>query len=247
MNNGSDGATSSMWLEGGAAAAERGYHWMTFDGPGQQSTLFEQAIPFRPDWEAVLTPVLETMLARSDVDGDHVALIGVSQAGFWVPRAISYEHRFAAAVADGGVVDVSVGWVDQLSDEMRQLLQDGKRDEFDRRVQLVASQVPTVRATLDFRGRPYGIGGDSPFDLYTTVESYRLGDEVNGITTPLLITDPEDEQFFPGQPQQLYDLVSGPKTLVHFSAQEGADGHCEPLARSLRDTRIFDWLDEYLR
>ena len=65
-------------------------------------------------------------------------MIGVSQAGFWVPRGISFEHRFAAAVADGGVVDVSVGWVGQLSEEMRQLLQDGNRDEFDRRVQLVA-------------------------------------------------------------------------------------------------------------
>jgi hypothetical protein len=247
MNNGSDGATSSMWLEGGAAAAERGYHWMTFDGPGQQATLFEQGIPFRPDWEAVLTPVVDAMLTRSDVDPGHVALIGVSQAGFWVPRAISFEHRFAAAVADGGVVDVSVGWVDQLSAEMRELLEDGNRDEFDRRALLVASQSPEVKATLDFRGRPYGIAGDSPYDLYRTVESYRLGDEVKQITTPLLITDPEDEQFFPGQPQQLYDLVAGSKQLVHFSAHEGANGHCEPLARSLRDTRIFDWLDQYLQ
>jgi hypothetical protein len=247
MNNGSDGATSSMWLEGGAAAAERGYHWMTFDGPGQQAALFEQGIPFRPDWEAVLTPVVDAMLARPDVDPDHVALIGVSQAGFWVPRAISFEHRFTAAVADGGVVDVSVGWVDQLSDEMRKLLEVGNRDEFDRRVQLAARELPAVKATLDFRGRPYGIRSDSPYDLYRTVESYRLGDEVKHITTPLLITDPDDEQFFPGQPQQLYDLVPGPKQVVHFSAQEGANGHCEPLARSLRDTRIFDWLDQYLQ
>jgi hypothetical protein len=247
VNNGSDGATSSMWLEGGAAAAERGYHWMTFDGPGQQAALFEQGIPFRPDWEAVLTPVLDTILARPDVDTERVALIGVSQAGFWVPRAISFEHRFAAAVADGGVVDVSAGWVDQLSEEMRQLLEDGNRDEFDRRVRLLASQVPSVSAALEFRGRPYGVGGDSAYDLYKTVESYRLGDEVEDIATPLLITDPEDEQFFPGQPKQLYDLVTGPKELVHFSAHEGANGHCEPMARSLRDTRIFDWMDGYLR
>jgi hypothetical protein len=247
MNNGSDGATSSMWGEGGAAAAERGYHWMTFDGPGQQATLFEQGIPFRPDWEAVLTPVLDTFLARADVDSDRVALIGVSQAGFWVPRAISFEHRFAAAVADGGVVDVSAGWIEKLPEEMRQLLQDGNREEFDRRVRFVERQVPSARATLDFRGRPYGIDGDSAYDLYQTVATYRLGDEVKDIATPLLITDPEDEQFFPGQPRQLYDLVDCPKELVRFTAHEGASGHCEPLARSLRDTRIFDWLDQYLR
>jgi hypothetical protein len=246
MNNGSDGATSSMWIEGGAAAAERGYHWMTFDGPGQQAALYEQNIPFRHDWEAVLTPVLDAMLARPDVDAEHVALIGVSQAGYWVPRAIAFEHRFAAAVADGGVVDVSVSWIGNLPEPMKKQLLDGDRDAFDREMQAAEAAAPKAKATLDFRAKPYGLGGDSRFDLFSAVAAYRLGDEVNNIRTPLLITDPDDEQFFPGQPQQLYDLVTGPKELVRFTAQEGAAGHCEPMARSLRETRIFDWLEGYL-
>ncbi len=247
MNNGSDGATSAMWLEGGAAAAERGYHWMTFDGPGQQAALYERNIPFRHDWEAVLTPVLDALLRRPDVDEDRVAVIGVSQAGYWVPRAIAFEHRFAAAVADGGVVDVSVPWLEHLPDLMRQQLHDGDREAFDREMQLAESGSASATARLDFRGKPYGLSGGSRFDLYRAVSRYRLGDEVQNITTPLLITDPDDEQFFPGQPQQLHDLVPGPKELVRFTAHEGANGHCEPMARSLRDTRIFDWLEGYLR
>jgi hypothetical protein len=247
MNNGSDGATSAMWLEGGAAAAERGYHWMTFDGPGQQAALYEQKIPFRHDWEAVLTPVLDAILPRPDVDENRVALIGVSQAGYWVPRAIAFEHRFAAAVADGGVVDVSAGWIEHLPEMMREQLRNGERDAFDREMQIAESRSPAAKATLDFRSKPYGFDGGSRFDLYQAVASYRLGDEVSSITTPLLITDPDDEQFFPGQPQQLYDLVPGTKELIRFTRDEGAGGHCEPMARSLRDTRIFDWLDGYLR
>jgi hypothetical protein len=47
LNNGSDGPTSHMGLFGGWAALERGYHAMTFDGPGQQAALFLQGIPFR--------------------------------------------------------------------------------------------------------------------------------------------------------------------------------------------------------
>jgi hypothetical protein len=43
VNNGSDGPTSHMWVQGGAAAAVRGYHWMTFDGPGQQAARFKEA------------------------------------------------------------------------------------------------------------------------------------------------------------------------------------------------------------
>src|ERR1700733_1273539 len=88
VNNGSYQATSEMWTQVGAAAAERGYHWLTFDGPGQQAMLFEQRIPFRPDWEAVLTPVLDGVLARDDVDPGRVAVIGVGQGGYLVARAL---------------------------------------------------------------------------------------------------------------------------------------------------------------
>ena len=46
-------------------------------------------------------------VARDDVDEARVAVWGVSQAGYWVPRALTVEQRFAAAVVDPGVVDVS--------------------------------------------------------------------------------------------------------------------------------------------
>jgi Prolyl oligopeptidase family len=246
VNNGSDGATSQMLVDGGAGAAERGYHWMTFDGPGQQAALYEQKIPFRPDWEAVLTPVLDAMLARPDVDPDRIAVIGVSQAGYWVPRALAFEHRFAAAVADPGVVDVSTCWTDSLPHVMRNQLRDGKQSAFDREMHLAELFQHDTKATLTFRGHPYGIENGSRFALFQTVTDYRLGDEVAQITTPLLITNPEDEQFWPGQAQQLYDRLPGTKKLVSFTAAEGANRHGEPMARSLRDARIYDWLEGYL-
>ena len=75
---------------------------------------------------------------------------------------------------------------------------------------------------------------------------YRLGDEVAQIDTPLLITEPEGEQFWPGQSQALLDRLPGEKELVRFTAEEGAGRHCEPMAPALRDARVFDWLDGYL-
>jgi hypothetical protein len=247
VNNGSDGATSQMFVDGGAGAAERGYHWMTFDGPGQQAALYEQQIPFRPDWEAVLTPVIDAIFARADVDRDRVAVIGVSQGGYWVPRALAFEHRFAAAVADPGVVDVSTPWTDPLPHVMRSQLREGKQGVFDREMHLAELFQHDTKTTLAIRGHPYGVQNGSRFALFQTVAEYRLGDEIEQITTPLLITDPEGEQFWPGQAQQLYDRLRGAKELVTFSAAEGANRHCEPLARSLRDARIYDWLDGYLR
>jgi hypothetical protein len=69
---------------------------------------------------------------------------------------------------------------------------------------------------------------------------------VDQLTTPLLIADPEGEQFWPGQSQRLSDNLHNTKQLVAFTADEGADRHCEPLARSLLEQRMFDWLDETL-
>ena len=246
LNNGSDGATSQMWVSGGAAAADRGYHWMTFDGPGQQATLFEQQLHFRPDWEAVLTPVLDAMLARDDVEIDHVAVIGVSQAGYWVPRALGFEHRCAAAVVDPGVVDVSTSWTDPLPSPMRHRLAEGDQAAFDREMHLGELFSPTTAATLRFRAAPYGPQGSSRFALYQSIRAYRLGAEVEQITTPILVTDPEGEPFWPGQSRQLYDRLRGPKRLVAFSADHGAAGHCEPRGAAQREACIFDWLKSYL-
>lgn len=71
----------------------------------------------------------------------------------------------------------------------------GRRHQVD--ALLSAPKDPTVARTLTFRAKPYG--KTSPFDLLTEVNRYTLYDVVDKITTPMLITDPEDEQFFPGQ------------------------------------------------
>jgi Prolyl oligopeptidase family len=246
MNNGSDGATSAMWGHGGAAAGEHGYHWMTFDGPGQQYALYEQGIPFRPDWEAVLTPVVDAMVARADVDSDRMAVIGISQGGFWVPRALAFEHRLAAAVADGGVIDIARSWYAPLPAPLRELFETGQKEAFDATVRKGEAANPAGAAALEFRGRPYGITSGSRYDLFKAVSAYRLGEEVNDITTPMLVCDPDDDQFLPGQSRELYDRLPGEKRLVHFTAEEGASRHCEPMGLAVRDARIFDWLEGYL-
>jgi hypothetical protein len=99
MNNGSDPITS-IWPPVSAGGVARGYNVLVFDGPGQQSMLFERNIPFRHDWEQVITPVVDFLLARPDVDPAGIVLYGISQAGYWVPRALAFEHRIAAAIAD---------------------------------------------------------------------------------------------------------------------------------------------------
>lgn len=128
---------------------------------------------------------------------------------------------------------------------MRGLLDKGDRAAFDRDVKF-ATVVPKLRRTLTFRSRPYRSAGDW-FDLFNEVREYRLTDDLAArISTPILVTDPEGEQFWPGQSRQLADLLGDRAHRVEFTAEEGANLHCQPLGRALTDERMFAWLDAQL-
>jgi hypothetical protein len=246
ITNGSDGTLSGLWGDAAAGAVARGWNAFVYDGPGQQEMLFERDTAFRPDWEAVLTPVVDALVARPDVDSERLTGYGISQGGYWLPRALAFEHRLVAAVADPGVVDVSASWTRSLGHSMRRLLDRGERAAFDRDMKL-ATMLPSLRRTLAFRSRPYRSGSDW-FDLYQEIEEYRLTDDLAArITTPMLITDPEGEQFWPGQSARLAGMLGERAHLVGFTAEEGANLHCQPLGRALTDARMFAWLSAALR
>jgi len=243
--NGSDGGMpTGVWTLGAAAALRRGYNVLTYYGPGQGPVLLEQGLPFRPDWEAVITPVVDYALGRPDVDRERIALVGISQGGYWAPRAAAFEHRLAALVADPGVYDVSTFWLEQLPPPLLQLLKAGQKEPFDQFLTAGLQGGPAAAAQLALRMRPVGVS--SPVGVYPAGPPYTLKDVVQQIHCPTLITAPEGEQFWPVQSQRLYDALTGPKTLVLFTAAEGADLHCEVKAPGLRAQRIFDWLDTTL-
>jgi len=236
--NGSDGPLTWIWSLA-QACHDYGFNALMFDGPGQQSMLFERKIPFRPDWEKVITPVVDWIGQREDVDTDALVLWGGSQGGYWAPRALAFEKRFAAGVFDPGVVDVSHSWLVHLPPELLELLDSGDQKTFDEFMNSGLSG-SSEQATWNFRARPYGTF--DPFEVYAAIREYNLTGVAHQITTPVMICDPDHEEFWPGQSEQLAGMVSGPVSLVKFTTDEGADGHCEPMARSLVHQRMFDWL-----
>jgi hypothetical protein len=231
-----------MWMTGGAGALARGYNCLTFDGPGQGYALWKQKLYFRPDWEKVLTPVIDFALTRPEVDPKRIAVQGISQGGYWIPRAVAFENRVAAAIADPGVVDVSTSWSSNLPKPMQEMLRAGRKAEFDG---YISKSSPANLANLRFRMRPYGFS--SYYDTFKATEDYNLRDVASRIRCPMLITAPTNESFWPGQSQKLFDLVTSPKHLIPFTASDGADLHCEPQGFGLRDLRVFNWLDRTLQ
>src|SRR5215203_1273019 len=154
FNNGSDGGLPFAWASAVAPALERGYNCLTFWGPGQGLALVQQQLYFRPDWERVITPVVDYTLTRADVDPARIALMGASQGGYWVPRAVAFEHRIAAAVADGGVWDVSTSWTDRLPPELVRLIDAGDCMTFNQIMDDAMRGDRELAAMVAFRTRP---------------------------------------------------------------------------------------------
>lgn len=82
------------------AFLERGLATFTLDGPGQGEAAFSSFIS--PDWGPVAGAVIDAMLARSDVDGERVGIVGQSLGAIYAPIAAAFEPRLKACVANCG-------------------------------------------------------------------------------------------------------------------------------------------------
>jgi hypothetical protein len=231
IDHGGRVATSGAWAAGGAAARARGYHWMTFDGPGRQAALRRYGMVLRPDWEAVLRPVVDAMAARADVDVARMAVIGLDHAGYGVARALAFEHRFVGAVLAPGIVDASRPWVDALPAPARAALRDEHRDWFDRELHLAALFHPEIPDRLRRLGREYDSSGLPLYDLARRIRQFRLDEELAQIVTPVLVCPTGDEPLWDGQAEELCARVIADKEVA--CAIPGEDG-------------VSDWLDRFL-
>ncbi|MER8188640.1 alpha/beta fold hydrolase [Kitasatospora sp. NPDC094015] len=248
MHSGFDGTAEEMHFGGAMAAVERGYTVLAFDGPGQPGPLHHQGLVFRTDWENVITPVIDFAETLPEVDNNRIALLGSSMGGLLAPRAAAFEHRLAACIAVDGVFDlgeVSVRFTPYDREEAERLLRAEHAPELDAALDAVMAHNPTARWA--FNHGMYVMGVDTPRAFGAAYLDHTLaGGIAEKIQCPTLVCDAEEDEFFKGQPAQLYDHLTCPKTLMHFTVAEGAGAHCHPGAMRLALARIYDWLDDTL-
>ena len=247
MHTGFDGSAEEMHFMGARAAVERGYNVLAFDGPGQFGPTHRERLPFRPDWEKVVTPVVDFVLKQPGVDPERIALMGVSMGGELAPRAAAFEKRLAALIANDGLYDFAApafaaAPADQRAD-FKQMLKADQAPAVDQMLDGLMKASPTVRWAL-IHGM-YAFGVSSPRAYIAATLAYNLaGGVAEQISCPTLVCEAEDDLFFKGQPQQLYDHLTCRKTMIRFTNAEGAGAHCQVGAGPLANARIFDWLDE---
>ncbi|WP_166442035.1 alpha/beta hydrolase family protein [Nakamurella flava] len=240
--DGYDGTKEETWF-GAVAALRRGYAVLLVDGPGQGGALVEQGLVFRPDWEAVVTPQIDWLLERSEIDPTRVVLVGRSWGGYLAPRAATAEHRVAAVIADAAQYAPGAGAASLLPPEYRDQLHTGDPAVLNRVLTERMQQDGAVDFTLNRGMLTHGLS--TPLDYLRASAPYTIDGLADRISCPVLVCSGEND-VRGGAGQALVDAVTTDKQFILFTNAEGAGEHCEAGAASLFGQRVFDWLDETL-
>jgi dienelactone hydrolase len=241
-HGGYDSTVEELFFTAGEAARRRGWNCLIFEGPGQGSALRVNKLPFRHDWEAVVTPVVDFALGLPGVDPERIALVGMSMGGYLAPRAAAFEHRIAACVAYDGVLSMAAAFAQTAA-----LHESGSEQPVAALDSLIAhlAELPSSPRWA-ISNALWVFGGATAQELLDGVREYDLTEVADQITCPMLVCEAENDHFFSGQPRMLYEALKCPKTLMKFTAAEGAEEHCHVGALTLFHQRMFDWLDDTL-
>lgn len=240
---GGDGTLEEVYFTA-AEALKRGFHCLTFDGPGQGEVLRINKIPFRPDWETIVSSAVDFALQLPQVENKTLVLMGRSLGGYLATRAVSKERRIKACVVDPGIYDSYEIFLKGLPENVQKWIVEGKKEEVEQFFSKLFNTNPTVRHKFHLRLWRYGV--KTIGEMIEVSKTYTLKGLVEGITCPMLILDNELEYISAGQAKRLYDELKGPKAYHLFTEAEGAGGHCEPLAPQRFSEVVYAWLADVL-
>ncbi len=233
---------------------KRGYNVLTFEGPGQGGVIRVQHLPFRPDWETVIVPVVEYAVSRPDVDRDRIALWGISLGGYLAPRGAAFEPRISALVADAGTYDIGQnlllnfqekgGEAANLTEEELQEWLRTDPAEFNEGIRAAMAHDTGTR-WLNENGM-FVFNESSPARFWVKWMDFSLEGIAEKIRCPTLVTGSVEDHFDPGgvQANLLYDHLTCEKELIMYSSEYGAGSHCQLGAFAQSFAEKFDWLDE---
>jgi dienelactone hydrolase len=235
---GFDGTAEELHKYGLRVALELGWNAFAFDGPGQGGMLVQHGVTMRPDFENVLTPVLDWLLAQPDTDPDRVLLVGRSLGGYLAPRAASADHRIAALVCDPGQYDFTSRFRSSFSDPDWQRVVDA-----DPKLDADLEGFLAKPRDREFYGARMAAMGAGTFGAWLrTLTGYTLAGRAAEISCPTLVTDGEGD--FASQSQVLYDALTCAKQYRPFTAAQGAGGHLEGMGQRLWQQVVYPWLSE---
>lgn len=207
------------------AALRRGIHCLIYDGPGQGFALRLNNLAFRPDWEKVITPVMDFALTLPGIDPGRIGLMGMSFGGFLVPRAAAFDKRIKVCVTDPGNISWGAGIINALK-KFSTLPAD--------------SLPPEVRNLIKDYAWKHNVPNTIE-DVINALHTYDNTSILNQIKCEMLVLDGTEEMTRDGA-KKFYDALDCPKHYMIFDETSTAQSHCQIGGYATASEYIFDWL-----
>ncbi|WP_138422609.1 alpha/beta hydrolase family protein [Maritimibacter alexandrii] len=205
--------------------ARRGISTLCVDQPGTGESIRLQGLHATYDSERWGTPVYEYAASRPDVDAARVGCSGISLGGYYVPRVVANEPRYAS----GAVWGANHNWAEVQEKRMRR--------EGENPVPHYWHHVWWVFDATD------------QDDFMEKAKGMDLTGQMEKIKVPFLITHGEnDRQIGLEYAHQSYDqLVNSPRREMKiFTPYEGGVEHVGADNMSYGRSLIADWFAETL-
>lgn len=222
--NGLDSSKEMLvWTRLGEELARRGISTLHIDQPGSGEALRAHRLTAVYDSERWASHVFDHLAARPEVDPSRIGIIGLSLGGYYAPRAVAFEPRFAL----GAVWGANHNWGEV---QLKRLRREGENP--------VPHYWDHVRWVW---------GAKDQDDFMKIVAEVTLDGVLDRVKVPFLVTHGEnDRQIALQYAHATYDaLVNSPKReLKIFDQRTGGVEHVSLDNMSFGRTFIADWIAE---
>jgi dienelactone hydrolase len=205
--------------------ARRGVASLIVDQPGTGEALRLQNLTARYDSEHWASRIVDWLETQPDIDAKRIGMEGVSLGGYYCPRAVAFEPRFACGVVWGANHD----WRDV---QKRRLEREG------------SLPVPHYWSHVCW------VWGAKDVDEFMTIaEDVHLDGILDRIRVPFLVTHGEKDSQIPLKwAERSYEqLINSPKReLKIFTDREGGVQHSSFDNSANAGAYIADWVAETL-
>jgi pimeloyl-ACP methyl ester carboxylesterase len=198
-------------------------------------------LTYRPDWEVPTRYAVDYVLSRSDVDPKRLALSGHSMGGYFAPRAVAYEKRITAVIANSLIPEMKPVFMALVGVNPNEPYGKDIGDKVDLSEPMKKFMVTDVQARC-------GMEGKSLAAFLDNSGGYSLAGLEGKITCPILCIGGEAEgQLANTLAHEFYEKLTCPKTERVVLTTEGGDAHCTMNDPSLKHQIEFDWLDDVFK
>lgn len=200
---------------------QRGVACLYLDQPGTGEALRLQELPAMVDSEAWASKVVDYLQTRADLDPQRIGMMGVSLGGYYTPRAVAFEPRFAL----GAVWGANHNWGEM---QKRRLQREGENP--------VPHYWEHVRWVW---------GAANMEDFMAKAEAIHLNGILDRVQVPFLVTHGEQDRQIPLEyAHQTYkQLVNSPhRELKVFTDREGGVHHVSLDNMANAGAFIADWI-----